>query len=153
MRNCKCGKRVRGHTGWAEGDTVFSVVPPHSTQSSWQDRPDPSVQPPSIHSPVRSSIRAGQFGDMKRPHDYSSPDSDTDEFIDVGQEDSYWWASTTHTCIYNTCMEIRRYPVVISSSRPICWVASQRLWHLSSCWPAERLQGNFQSLTLMWFLK
>ncbi|XP_012710304.2 hairy/enhancer-of-split related with YRPW motif-like protein [Fundulus heteroclitus] len=26
---------------------------------------------------------------MKRPHDYSSPDSDTDEFIDVGQEDSY----------------------------------------------------------------
>uniref|UniRef100_A0A3Q3VMC5 Hairy/enhancer-of-split related with YRPW motif-like protein n=1 Tax=Mola mola TaxID=94237 RepID=A0A3Q3VMC5_MOLML len=25
---------------------------------------------------------------MKRPHDYSSPDSDTDEFIDVGQEDS-----------------------------------------------------------------
>ncbi len=28
---------------------------------------------------------------MKRPHDYSSPDSDTDELIDVGQEDSYWW--------------------------------------------------------------
>ncbi len=28
---------------------------------------------------------------MKRPHDYSSPDSDTDEPIDVGQEDSYWW--------------------------------------------------------------
>ncbi|KAM8840057.1 hairy/enhancer-of-split related with YRPW motif-like protein [Spinachia spinachia] len=26
---------------------------------------------------------------MKRPHDYSSPDSDTDEFIDVGQEDGY----------------------------------------------------------------
>ncbi|XP_066532015.1 hairy/enhancer-of-split related with YRPW motif-like protein [Hoplias malabaricus] len=26
---------------------------------------------------------------MKRPHDYSSPDSDTDELIDVGQEDSY----------------------------------------------------------------
>nr|XP_046274615.1 hairy/enhancer-of-split related with YRPW motif-like protein [Scatophagus argus] len=26
---------------------------------------------------------------MKRPHDYSSPDSDTDEFIDVGQEDSF----------------------------------------------------------------
>ncbi|KAF7206955.1 hairy/enhancer-of-split related with YRPW motif-like protein [Nothobranchius furzeri] len=26
---------------------------------------------------------------MKRPHEYSSPDSDTDEFIDVGQEDSY----------------------------------------------------------------
>ncbi|KAM6899387.1 hairy/enhancer-of-split related with YRPW motif-like protein [Xenentodon cancila] len=26
---------------------------------------------------------------MKRPHDYSSPDTDTDEFIDVGQEDSY----------------------------------------------------------------
>uniref|UniRef100_A0A673BJU6 Hairy/enhancer-of-split related with YRPW motif-like protein n=1 Tax=Sphaeramia orbicularis TaxID=375764 RepID=A0A673BJU6_9TELE len=26
---------------------------------------------------------------MKRPHDYSSPDSDTDEFIDVGQEDNY----------------------------------------------------------------
>ncbi|XP_071377573.1 hairy/enhancer-of-split related with YRPW motif-like protein [Centroberyx affinis] len=26
---------------------------------------------------------------MKRSHDYSSPDSDTDEFIDVGQEDSY----------------------------------------------------------------
>lgn len=28
---------------------------------------------------------------MKRPHDYSSPDSDTEELIDVGQEDSYWW--------------------------------------------------------------
>lgn len=27
---------------------------------------------------------------MKRPHDYSSPDSDTDELIDVGQEDGYW---------------------------------------------------------------
>ncbi|XP_020498838.1 hairy/enhancer-of-split related with YRPW motif-like protein [Labrus bergylta] len=26
---------------------------------------------------------------MKRPHDYSSPDSDTDEYIDVGQEDGY----------------------------------------------------------------
>eukprot|EP00066_Takifugu_rubripes_P029166 XP_011618432.1 PREDICTED: hairy/enhancer-of-split related with YRPW motif-like protein [Takifugu rubripes] len=26
---------------------------------------------------------------MKRPQDYSSPDSDTDEFIDVGQEDSF----------------------------------------------------------------
>ncbi|TNN87997.1 Hairy/enhancer-of-split related with YRPW motif-like protein [Liparis tanakae] len=26
---------------------------------------------------------------MKRPHDYSSPDSDTDDFIDVGQEDGY----------------------------------------------------------------
>ncbi|XP_076864721.1 hairy/enhancer-of-split related with YRPW motif-like protein isoform X2 [Brachyhypopomus gauderio] len=26
---------------------------------------------------------------MKRPHDYSSPESDTDELIDVGQEDSY----------------------------------------------------------------
>ncbi|XP_031709830.1 hairy/enhancer-of-split related with YRPW motif-like protein [Anarrhichthys ocellatus] len=26
---------------------------------------------------------------MKRPHDYSSPDLDTDEFIDVGQEDGY----------------------------------------------------------------
>ncbi|XP_065109764.1 hairy/enhancer-of-split related with YRPW motif-like protein [Paramisgurnus dabryanus] len=26
---------------------------------------------------------------MKRPHDYSSPDSDTDELIDVGQEDGY----------------------------------------------------------------
>ncbi|KAF4073809.1 hypothetical protein AMELA_G00247530 [Ameiurus melas] len=26
---------------------------------------------------------------MKRPHDYSSPDSDVDELIDVGQEDSY----------------------------------------------------------------
>lgn len=26
---------------------------------------------------------------MKRPHDYSSPDSDTDEFIDVGQEDGF----------------------------------------------------------------
>ncbi|XP_051992327.1 hairy/enhancer-of-split related with YRPW motif-like protein [Xyrauchen texanus] len=26
---------------------------------------------------------------MKRPHDYSSPHSDTDELIDVGQEDSY----------------------------------------------------------------
>ncbi|KAM9738523.1 LOW QUALITY PROTEIN: hairy/enhancer-of-split related with YRPW motif-like protein [Menidia menidia] len=26
---------------------------------------------------------------MKRPQDYSSPDSDTDEFIDVGQEDGY----------------------------------------------------------------
>ncbi|TRY84376.1 hypothetical protein DNTS_025463 [Danionella cerebrum] len=26
---------------------------------------------------------------MKRPHDYSSQDSDTDELIDVGQEDSY----------------------------------------------------------------
>ncbi|XP_027031649.1 hairy/enhancer-of-split related with YRPW motif-like protein [Tachysurus fulvidraco] len=26
---------------------------------------------------------------MKRPHDYSSPDSDADELIDVGQEDSY----------------------------------------------------------------
>ncbi|XP_061597916.1 hairy/enhancer-of-split related with YRPW motif-like protein [Cololabis saira] len=26
---------------------------------------------------------------MKRPHDYSSPDTDTDEFIDVGQEDGY----------------------------------------------------------------
>ncbi|KAA0710505.1 Hairy/enhancer-of-split related with YRPW motif-like protein [Triplophysa tibetana] len=26
---------------------------------------------------------------MKRPHDYSSPDSDTDELIDVGQEDSF----------------------------------------------------------------
>lgn len=38
------------------------------------------------------SIR-GQVRDMKRPQDYSSPDSDTDEFIDVGQEDSFWWAS------------------------------------------------------------
>ncbi|CAF99454.1 unnamed protein product [Tetraodon nigroviridis] len=27
---------------------------------------------------------------MKRPQDYSSPDSDTDEFIDVGQEDGFW---------------------------------------------------------------
>ncbi|KAL2079909.1 hypothetical protein ACEWY4_023702 [Coilia grayii] len=26
---------------------------------------------------------------MKRPHDYSSPESDTEELIDVGQEDSY----------------------------------------------------------------
>ncbi|XP_046875366.1 hairy/enhancer-of-split related with YRPW motif-like protein [Hypomesus transpacificus] len=26
---------------------------------------------------------------MKRPHDYSSPDTDADELIDVGQEDSY----------------------------------------------------------------
>ncbi|KAJ4927791.1 hypothetical protein JOQ06_015593 [Pogonophryne albipinna] len=26
---------------------------------------------------------------MKRPHDYSSPDSDTDEFIDPGQEDGF----------------------------------------------------------------
>lgn len=42
----------------------------------------PSVHQLSIHS-----------GDMKRPHDYSSPDSDTDEFIDVGQEDGFWWAS------------------------------------------------------------
>lgn len=28
--------------------------------------------------------------EMKRPHDYSSPDSDTDELIDVGQEDGFW---------------------------------------------------------------
>lgn len=46
----------------------------------------PSIIIPSIHpSNELLSDRA-----MKRPHDYSSPDSDTDEFIDVGQEDGFW---------------------------------------------------------------
>lgn len=37
-----------------------------------------------------SSLPLRQVRDMKRPQDYSSPDSDTDEFIDVGQEDGFW---------------------------------------------------------------
>lgn len=63
----------------------------------WEGRRSPV--PPSRGSGRTSAHQVfppsiwGQVRDMKRPQDYSSPDSDTDEFIDVGQEDSFWWAS------------------------------------------------------------
>ena len=52
-----------------------------------------------VHPSIHPSILCGRSRDMKRPHDYSSPDSDTDEFIDVGQEDGFWWASANHSWV------------------------------------------------------
>ena len=90
----------------SRGETVDGVLPPRSRESGWQDRPDPSVHHPSIHPSIHQSRRWGRVKDMKRPHDYSSPDSDTDEFIDVGQEDSFWWASANHTWGCSACLQI-----------------------------------------------
>nr|XP_006631398.2 PREDICTED: hairy/enhancer-of-split related with YRPW motif-like protein [Lepisosteus oculatus] len=45
----------------------------------------PSSLPSAGHLPEQDRCGAG----MKRPHDYSSPETDPDELIDVGQEDCY----------------------------------------------------------------
>ena len=47
-------------------------------------------RPHDYSSPVAVLESSGRGEDMKRPHNYSSPDTDADELIDVGQEDSYW---------------------------------------------------------------
>lgn len=73
------------------------VTRDHKAFISKRDREGSSIRP----SPP------AQRAEMKRPHDYSSPDSDTDEFIDVGQEDSYWWASAKHTCSWSTILPPR----------------------------------------------
>lgn len=89
-----------GHAGWVlhpEGD-FLKRQRQEPTRSSSQTCQSPR---PSVISRHRSS-QWGRGREMKRPHDYSSPDSDTDEFIDVGQEDSYWWASFSHTWDCNT---------------------------------------------------
>ncbi|KAG7245141.1 hypothetical protein INR49_023707 [Caranx melampygus] len=86
MRNCKCGKRVRGTQG-EQRETQSLVWCLHAAQRAAEKITQ--ILQSIIHSSVCSSIQTGRCRDMKRPHDYSSPDSDTDEFIDVGQEDSY----------------------------------------------------------------
>lgn len=89
-----------GHTGWElhpEGRRSWLRAAERAADRITQIHQSiihPSVQP----------VREG--ANMKRPHDYSSPDSDTDEFIDVGQEDGYWWASANHTWGCNTCPPI-----------------------------------------------
>lgn len=93
-----------GHSGWVphpEGDSLQAAE--RITNKIIQ--PDPSVPQPSIIS-LHHSSQQGRGREMKRPHDYSSPDSDTDEFIDVGQEDSYWWASFNHTWVCNMLLPI-----------------------------------------------
>lgn len=94
-------KQSEGHTGWAlRGETAVSASPSRS-------RERPARSPRSISSlNICQSSKWGKGKDMKRPHDYSSPDSDTDEFIDVGQEDSFWWASANHTWGWNTCLTL-----------------------------------------------
>lgn len=84
-----CERGAHRESAWFRGETAVCGLPPRSRESGWQDRLNPPVYYLSIHL----SIQWEQDKDMKRPHDYSSPDSDTDEFIDVGQEDSFWWAS------------------------------------------------------------
>lgn len=65
--------------------TEGNFVQRETVTSTSKQREQPHFSP--------SSLSLRQLGNMKRPQDYSSPDSDTDEFIDVGQEDSFWWAS------------------------------------------------------------
>lgn len=86
----------------SRGETVFSVLLPPRSGERAADRITQIHQ--SVIHPSAQPVREG--ADMKRPHDYSSPDSDTDEFIDVGQEDGYWWASANPTWGCNTCPPI-----------------------------------------------